>query len=65
MIRNLGRVAGVTSARLALALALVGWARPASAAVDDFLGRIVSSVHLTIEGRETSDPALSGVVRTP
>jgi outer membrane protein insertion porin family len=39
-------------------------ARPALAAVTDFLGRPVASVHLTIEGRETTETALTQVVET-
>jgi outer membrane protein insertion porin family len=35
-----------------------------SAAVADYLGRPVASVHLTIEGRETTDPVLTTIVET-
>src|ERR1700730_5232141 len=50
--------------RFTVVMALLGWSHRASGAVDNFLGRIVGSVHLTIEGRETSDAALAGAVRT-
>jgi outer membrane protein assembly factor BamA len=36
----------------------------ATAAVDDFLGKVVASVRLDIEGRPTSDPAVTAVVET-
>jgi outer membrane protein insertion porin family len=35
-----------------------------SAAVADYLGRPVASVHLTIEGRETTDPVLTKILET-
>ena len=38
--------------------------RPAMAAVADYLGRPVASVHLTVEGHETTESALTQVVET-
>ena len=50
-------------APLLLALCLAGaLARPAFAAVDDYLGKPVASVRLMIEGRETTEPALRQLV---
>ena len=43
---------------------LCGGEPPAFAAVADFLGRPVASVHLTIEGRETTETVLTQVVET-
>src|SRR5204863_9099 len=38
--------------------------RAAEGAIDDYVGKSIASVHLVIEGRETSDPALVRVVET-
>jgi outer membrane protein insertion porin family len=40
------------------------WAAPASAAVQDYIGRPVGSVRLFTEGRETTDPVLTSMVET-
>lgn len=47
---------------LAIALA---WATPAAADVTDYLGQNVVSLHLIVDGRETTDAALSRVVDIP
>src|SRR5262249_25133273 len=39
-------------------------ARPAMGAVSDYLGRPVASVHLTVEGHETTESMLTQVVET-
>jgi outer membrane protein insertion porin family len=49
-------------AMLSACCALCAWT--ASAAVSDYLGKTVGSVTLTIEGHETTDPALTQVVET-
>src|SRR5262249_37170273 len=41
-----------------------GGAAPARAAVADYVGKPIGSVRVTIESRETSDPALTQVVET-
>ena len=43
---------------------LGGLAGSAGAAVDDYLGKTVTSVRLRIEGRESSDPALTQLIET-
>lgn len=43
---------------------LLAFAPSADAAVDDYLGKPVSSVRLVIEGRESTDPVLAQVVET-
>jgi len=47
-----------------LAFLVVVAAVPVQAAVDDYVGRQVTSVRLMIDGRETVDPALLRVVET-
>jgi outer membrane protein insertion porin family len=39
-------------------------ARPATAAVTDYLGKPIGSVRLVIEGRDTTEPALTQIVET-
>ena len=43
---------------------LAAGARSAAAAVADYLGRPIASVHLVSEGRDTTDPVLTQVVST-
>ena len=43
----------------------MGVASSGSAAVTEYLGKPVSSVRLTIEGRDTADPAIGQLVVTP
>jgi outer membrane protein insertion porin family len=45
-------------------LAILGWAAPLQADVGIFLGRPIASVRLVIEGRDTTDPAVTEVVET-
>ena len=45
-------------------LMVLGWAAPLQADVGTFLGKPVASVRLVIEGRDTTDPALTEVVET-
>ncbi len=49
---------------LCVVCALCGAAPAAFAAVADYLGKPVGSVHLVVEGRETTDPLLTQVVST-
>src|SRR5262249_42249223 len=49
---------------LAVLCVLSVWGGQSFAAVAEYLGRPVASVHLTIEGRDTADPMLTGVVAT-
>jgi len=50
---------------LALAIAATGLcARTARAAVDDYIGKPIASVRLVVEGRDTTDPAMTAVVET-
>jgi outer membrane protein insertion porin family len=52
-------------ARILAALALMaGSAGVASAAVADYLGKPIGSVRLLIEGRDTTDPAITQIVET-
>ena len=55
------RTIGTIAAVLCLVFAA---ARPAAGAVDDFLGRPVASVKLTVEGHETTESVLTQVVET-
>src|SRR5206468_10844932 len=48
----------------AVLCALFAGTRPAMAAVADYLGRPVASVHLTVEGHETTESMLTQVVET-
>jgi outer membrane protein insertion porin family len=59
-----GRCSRTISAIAAALCTVLAGARPALAAVADFLGRPVASVHLTIEGRETTETVLTQVVET-
>jgi outer membrane protein assembly complex protein YaeT len=43
---------------------LLSWSAAASAAIDDYLGKPIESVHLLIEGRDTIDPSITQVVET-
>ena len=45
-------------------LAFLGSNRSARAAVTDYIGKPIASVRLTIEGRDTSDPALAQLIET-
>ena len=55
--RTIGTIAAVLCTVFAAA-------RPAMAAVADYLGRPVASVHLTVEGHETTESVLTQVVET-
>jgi outer membrane protein assembly complex protein YaeT len=48
----------------AVLCSVLAGARPAMAAVADYLGRPVASVHLTVEGHETTESMLTQVVET-
>jgi outer membrane protein insertion porin family len=51
--------------RLLCVVALLGGvATPAAAAVDEYIGKPIESVHVTIEGRETTDATLVSVLET-
>ena len=45
-----------------LAVAVLGWAAPARAAVVDYLGQPVASVRLLLDGHETTEPMLLRVI---
>ena len=47
----MGRATACALAAILLAAA------PAHASVDDYLGRPIASVHLILEGQETTDPS--------
>src|SRR5438067_1316850 len=55
-----------TGSRLLLCTVLIlcGAGRTLDAAVDDYLGRPIGSVRLTVEARETTDPVLTQLVET-
>ena len=57
-MRVAGRIAG------GLALLLIGFSQAAHAAVGDYLGKPVAAVRLVIEGRDTTEPALTQIVET-
>jgi outer membrane protein assembly factor BamA len=50
--------------RLLCVLAVLDVATPTAAAVDEYIGKPIESVHVTIEGRETTDATLVSVLET-
>jgi outer membrane protein insertion porin family len=62
--RNKGLPARTIGMFVAVLCSVLAGTRPAMAAVADYLGRPVASVHLTVEGHETTESMLTQVVET-